>query len=144
MPEPVPTKAGKVLRLAAISSPPLPGLAWGVLKSKTNCLSSGRRAKRSTAVSARKSLAVRLKPESSVRAVTGTGPVGMARTAALLARMVRAAAVKCILDVWSLMITDSILCDLAENCCFKKKLKKDSGNKEIQRQIGKDEKEIEI
>lgn len=50
MPEPVPTRAGKVLRLAATSSPPFPGLGCLVLKSKTKSSSLERIVKRSAAL----------------------------------------------------------------------------------------------
>ena len=75
MPEPVPTSAGKVLRLAAMRSPPLPPLPFsaGLPKSKTNWLSFGRRAKRSAAVSARKSCCVRERVEVEVEVVDVAG-----------------------------------------------------------------------
>ena len=50
MPEFVPTRAGKVLRLAAMSWPPAPGEGCSWLKSKTKYESSGRRVKRSAAL----------------------------------------------------------------------------------------------
>ena len=73
IPAPVPTRAGNVLRLAAIKSPPLPPLplSAGFPKSKTKSELEGRRAKRSTAVSARKSWAVRDRPVLEVVVAAG-------------------------------------------------------------------------
>ena len=64
IPAPVPTSAGNDLRLAMIKSPPFPPLplSAGLPKSKTKFSLSGSRAKRSAAVSARKSWAVRERP----------------------------------------------------------------------------------
>ncbi len=80
IPEPVPTRAGNVLRFAAMRSPPLPPLPLraGFPKSNTNWLSLGSRAKRSTAVSARKSCWVRESVEVvevEVVEVAGAGAV---------------------------------------------------------------------
>jgi len=73
IPLPVPTSAGKVLRFAVMRSPPLPPLplSAGLPKSKTNWLSFGRSAKRSAAVSARKSCCVRERVEEEGADVAG-------------------------------------------------------------------------
>lgn len=89
MPEPVPTRAGKVLRFAAMRSPPFPSLPLraGLPKSKTNWLSFGRSAKRSTAVSARKSCCVRERVEVEVVDVAGGGAVPVLDTVAVPLRL---------------------------------------------------------
>lgn len=67
IPEPVPTRAGKVLRLAAIRSPPFPPMPLLVGSSKGNLnWASWRRLNLSAAVSARNSFWVR-------RVSTGAG-----------------------------------------------------------------------
>jgi len=86
MPDPVPTRAGKVMRLAAMRSPPFPPLSFnaGLLKANLNCSSFGRRVNRSAAVSARNSCWVRLGPVdasgagATVVVGAGSGLVGAA------------------------------------------------------------------
>jgi len=59
MPDPAPTSAGNVLRLAAKRSPPLPPLPFSWLKSKTKSSFLGRSLKRSEARSERNNFCVR-------------------------------------------------------------------------------------
>lgn len=84
MPEPVPTRAGNVFRLAATKSPPL--LFFGSTKANF-IFSSGRRAKRSIAVSARNSFWVMLRPVSAGGAtvVVGAGALAVGAGAATAA-----------------------------------------------------------
>src|SRR4051794_32851438 len=87
MPDPVPTRAGKVFRFAATRSPPAPPLPFkaGLLKSKMKFLLSGRSVKRSAATSASESCAVRERAGGAVRLCLGAARTEVAKMAETIA-----------------------------------------------------------